>query len=87
MQFFLGSLDYYRRFIEDFEVYFAGLYEIRELDFFVIGRSQLASGNEWPNKKRWKEALTILKAKITTAPMLRHFDPDRPLVIVVCASK
>ena len=29
----------------------------------------------------------MLKAKIDTAPMLKHFDPDRPPVIVVYASK
>ena len=29
----------------------------------------------------------MLKAKIATAPMLKHFDPDRPPVIVVYASK
>ena len=90
MQSFLGSLNYYRRFIEDFAVYAAVLYELRESDFFEIGRSQLAAGDEWLNKDRWTEAkvaFTMLKAKIATAPMLKHFDPDRPPVIVVYASK
>ena len=32
-------------------------------------------------------AFKLLKAKIATAPILKHFDPDRPPVIVVCASK
>ena len=90
MQSFLGSLNYYRRFIEDFAVYAAVLYELRESDFFEIGRSQLAAGDEWLNEDRWTEAkvaFTMLKAKIATAPMLKHFDPDRPPVIVVYASK
>ena len=90
MQSFLGSLNYYRRFIEDFAVYAAVLYELRESDFFEIGRSQLAAGEEWLNEDRWTEAkvaFTMLKAKIATAPMLKHFDPDRPPVIVVYASK
>ena len=32
-------------------------------------------------------AFTLLKAKISTTPMLKHFDPDRLPVIVVYASK
>uniref|UniRef100_A0AAV1VD68 RNA-directed DNA polymerase n=1 Tax=Peronospora matthiolae TaxID=2874970 RepID=A0AAV1VD68_9STRA len=90
MQSFLGSLNYYRRFIEDFAVYAAVLYELRESDFFEIGQSQLAAGDECSNKGRWTEAkvaFTMLKAKIATAPMLKHFDPDRSPVIVVYASK
>ena len=66
------------------------VYELRESDFFEIGRSQLAARDEWSNKNRWKESkvvFTMLKAKIATSPMLKHFDPDRPPVIVVYASK
>eukprot|EP00644_Phytophthora_capsici_P014962 jgi/Phyca11/131647/e_gw1.109.22.1 len=33
MQSFLGSLNYYSRFIEDFSIYAAILYELREVDF------------------------------------------------------
>ena len=50
MQSFLGSLNYYRRFIEDFLVYAAVLYELRESDFFEISRSQLAAEAEWSNE-------------------------------------
>ena len=32
-------------------------------------------------------AFTLLKAKIATTPILKHFDPDRSPVIVVYASK
>uniref|UniRef100_A0AAV1V6Q6 Reverse transcriptase/retrotransposon-derived protein RNase H-like domain-containing protein n=1 Tax=Peronospora matthiolae TaxID=2874970 RepID=A0AAV1V6Q6_9STRA len=90
MQSVLGSLKYYRRFIEDFAVYAAVLYELKESGIFEIGRSQLAAGDECSNEGRWTEAkvaFTMLKAKIATAPMLKHFDPDRPPVIVVYASK
>ena len=34
MQSFLGSLNYYSRFIEDFAIYASVLYELREADFF-----------------------------------------------------
>ena len=34
MKSFLGSLNYYRRFIEDFAVYAAVLYDLGESDFF-----------------------------------------------------
>ena len=52
MQSFLGSLNYYRHFIEDFAVYTAVSYELRESDLFEIGRAQLASGDEWSNENR-----------------------------------
>ena len=51
-QSFLGSLNYYRRFIEDFAVYAAVLYELRESNLFEIGRSQLAAGDKWSKKNR-----------------------------------
>ena len=38
----------------------------------------------------WEKALvafTLLKAKIATTPILRHFDPLKQLVIVVYANK
>ena len=49
MQSFLGSLNYYRRFFDDFAVYAAMLCEVRESDFFELGRAQLVSGDEWSN--------------------------------------
>ena len=39
---------------------------------------------------RWEKAIisfTMLKDKIAKTPILKHFDPDRPPVIVVYASK
>ena len=38
MQSFLGSLNYYSRFIEDFAIYASVLYELREADFHEICR-------------------------------------------------
>ena len=39
MQSFLGSLNYYSRFIEDFAIYASVLYELREADFHEIHRA------------------------------------------------
>ena len=41
-------------------------------------------------RNRWEKAMiafTLLKAKIATPPILKHFDPYRSPVIVVYASK
>ena len=41
-------------------------------------------------RSRWEKAMisfTMLKDKIAKTPILKHFDPDRPPVIVVYASK
>ncbi|POM58071.1 LOW QUALITY PROTEIN: Reverse transcriptase [Phytophthora palmivora] len=38
MQSFLGSLNYYRRFIEDYAIYTVVLYELREVDFAVMSK-------------------------------------------------
>uniref|UniRef100_H3GXR2 Reverse transcriptase domain-containing protein n=1 Tax=Phytophthora ramorum TaxID=164328 RepID=H3GXR2_PHYRM len=99
MQSFLGSLNYYSRFIEDFAIYAAVLYELREADFHEIGRlekvnpgRQITGGDEiqiqdadsWT---RAKIAFTMLKAKIVSTPILKHFDPDRTPVILVYASQ
>ncbi|KAL4109211.1 hypothetical protein PRIC1_000914 [Phytophthora ramorum] len=99
MQSFLGSLNYYSRFIEDFAIYAAVLYELREADFHEISRlervnadQQMTGGDEpqIPDADRWtraKIAFTMLKAKIVSTPILKHFDPDRTPVIVVYASQ
>uniref|UniRef100_H3H288 Reverse transcriptase domain-containing protein n=1 Tax=Phytophthora ramorum TaxID=164328 RepID=H3H288_PHYRM len=99
MQSFFGSLNYYSRFIEDFAVYAAVLYELREADFYEmvqqdrsITSKQVAGGvvTRAEDADRWaraKIAFTILKSKIVSTPVLKHFDPDRTPVIVVYASQ
>ncbi|OWZ12289.1 reverse transcriptase, partial [Phytophthora megakarya] len=95
MQSFLGSLNYYSRFIEDFAVYAAILYELREVDYHQIARLKstgepeegTAPANE--ERDRWTRAMnafTILKAKIISTPILKHFDPGRAPVIVLYAN-
>lgn len=94
MQSFLGSLNYYSRFIEDFAIYASVLYELREADFYEIARQTKPTGGDEDvvaeEGNRWTEARTafaILKNKIMTAPILLHFDVDRQPVVVVYASK
>ncbi|KAG6616727.1 reverse transcriptase [Phytophthora cinnamomi] len=40
MQSFLGSLNYYSRFIEDYAIYAAILYELREVDFATMSKAE-----------------------------------------------
>ncbi|OWZ22129.1 reverse transcriptase [Phytophthora megakarya] len=99
MQSFLGSLNYYRRFIEDFAVYAAILYEQRESDFFELRRRTKvvdhpvqtgAVDQDEIDEDRWTQAtveFTMPKAKIVSTPILKHFDPGHPPVIVVYANK
>ncbi|KAE8969380.1 hypothetical protein PR001_g27514 [Phytophthora rubi] len=99
MHSFLGSLNYYSRFIEDFAIYASILYELREADFFEATRrskinpdvgltgdddSQPSGEDKWA---RAMTAFTVLKDKLVRAPILRHFDPDRRPVVVVYTSK
>ncbi|OWY90518.1 LOW QUALITY PROTEIN: reverse transcriptase, partial [Phytophthora megakarya] len=96
MQSFLGSLNYYSRFIEDFAVYAAILYELREADFHEIARMDAeetlaedsqVTGGERDRWARAKNAFTMLKAKIIATPVLKHFDPERTPVVVIYADK
>ncbi|POM61085.1 reverse transcriptase, partial [Phytophthora palmivora] len=41
MQSFLGSLNYYSRFIEDYAIYAAVLYELREVDFAAMSKDEV----------------------------------------------
>ncbi|OWY90149.1 reverse transcriptase, partial [Phytophthora megakarya] len=120
MQSFLGSLNYYSRFIEDYAIYAPVLYELREIDFAamaqkatqarirqVLGAENADQGSqedrgvdhrrnldlETPDpievNPRWIHAhrsFNVLKTRIATTPILRHFDPDRKATVVVYAS-
>ncbi|OWZ11926.1 LOW QUALITY PROTEIN: reverse transcriptase [Phytophthora megakarya] len=95
MQSFLGSLNYYNRFIEDFAVYAAILYELREVEYYLIARLKSTGEPEegaapaGEERDRWTRAMnafTILKAKIISTPILKHFDPGRAQVIVLYAN-
>ncbi|KAE8887672.1 hypothetical protein PF002_g27891 [Phytophthora fragariae] len=99
MQSFLESLNYYSRFIEDFAVYAAILYELRQVDFFEfrrrenaeIGRPKTGDVEQRAEEEdRWTRAtvaFTLLKEKIVSPPILKHFDPDQAPVGIVYANK
>ncbi|OWY97928.1 reverse transcriptase [Phytophthora megakarya] len=120
MKSFLGSLNYYSRFIEDYAIYASVLYELREIDFAAMakettqGRIQQMLEAEGVDPRsqedrdvnhrrtldpeapdpmevdpRWihaHRAFNVLKSRIATTPILRHFDPDRKATVVVYAS-
>ncbi|KAE8876758.1 hypothetical protein PF003_g39141 [Phytophthora fragariae] len=76
VQSFLGSLNYYHKFIEDFPVVAAVLYELTD-DQVRAGRDLL----------RAKEAFAILKQTIVSTPMLRHPDHSKPFIIIPHANQ
>lgn len=92
MQSFLESLNYYSRFLEDYAIYASIFYELREVDFHVLRRRLSGTGDNQENEleeDRWSRvqvAFARLKNKIDTAPIFRHFDPDREPVILVYVS-
>ncbi|POM61407.1 reverse transcriptase [Phytophthora palmivora] len=71
VQSFMGSLNYYNKFIEDLPVIAAVLYELTE--------EQMKSRRDL---SRAQEAFEILKRKIVSTPLLRHPDRSRPFVII-----
>ncbi|OWZ01312.1 reverse transcriptase [Phytophthora megakarya] len=71
VQSFLGSLNYYNKFIEDLPVVAAVLYELDE-ERVRAGRNLGAA----------KESFEILKRNIVSTPLLRHPDRSKPFVII-----
>ncbi|OWZ15318.1 reverse transcriptase [Phytophthora megakarya] len=71
VQSFLGSLNYYNKFIEDLPVVAAVLYELDE--------EPVRAGR---NLDVARESFEILKRKIVSTPLLRHLDRAKPFVII-----
>ncbi|KAE8980853.1 hypothetical protein PR003_g24467 [Phytophthora rubi] len=105
MQSFLGSLNYYSKFIEDYAIYAAVLYELRELDFAAMNKPENRSrvqdlaamaGDDLEGARdpadadlRWIRAhksFAKLKEKVSSTPILRHFQPELQPVVVVYAN-
>ncbi|KAE9277199.1 hypothetical protein PR003_g28853, partial [Phytophthora rubi] len=76
VQSFLGSLNYYHKFIENFPVVTAVLYELT--DEQIRPKRDLS---------RAKESFEILKRKIVSTPLLRHPDRTKLFVIISHANR
>ncbi|KAE9295290.1 hypothetical protein PR003_g24059 [Phytophthora rubi] len=74
VQSFLGSLNYYTKFIEDLVVA-AVLYELTD--------EQIRAGRDL---SRAKEVFEVLKRKIVSTPLLRHPDSEKPFVVIIHAN-
>ncbi|KAE8978957.1 hypothetical protein PF011_g23041 [Phytophthora fragariae] len=85
LQSFLGSLNYYHRFIADSAVYASVLYSLSEEDF-----KRRKAKDDSSTLEKWKHAETAfeqLKLKIADTPLLHHFNPELEPVIIVYASE
>ncbi|OWZ00118.1 reverse transcriptase, partial [Phytophthora megakarya] len=79
LQSFLGSLNYYHRFIPDFAIFATALYSLSARDF-----EERATNPETRDVEKWdhaERAFETLRSKIAAIPMLKHFDVE-PVVIV-----
>ncbi|OWZ10371.1 reverse transcriptase [Phytophthora megakarya] len=76
VQSFLGNLNYYHKFIDDFSVVVAALHELTD--------EQINAGRDL---SRAKESFEILKRKIVSTPLLRHPDRHKPFVIIPHANR
>ncbi|OWY99097.1 reverse transcriptase [Phytophthora megakarya] len=76
VQSFLGSRNYYHKFIEDFSVVAAGLHELTD--------EQIKAGRDLSSAK---ESFEILKRKIVSTPLLRHPDRYKLFVIIPHANR
>ncbi|KAG2789647.1 hypothetical protein PC129_g16193 [Phytophthora cactorum] len=70
----LGALNYYGRFIQDFAVYGAELYQLKDGDF---------DGGELSAAKA---SFAMLQTKVAEAPIHRHFDRSREVHIMIFAN-
>ncbi|GMF33630.1 unnamed protein product [Phytophthora fragariaefolia] len=75
VQAFLGALNYYSRFIQDFAVYDAALYQVREEDFGPGGDLSTA-----------QRSFKALQTKVADAPILKHFDGTKDVHVMLFAN-
>ncbi|KAJ0409741.1 hypothetical protein ATCC90586_001054 [Pythium insidiosum] len=75
MQSFLGSLNYYGKFIEGYASIASVLYELTD--------EQLRGGHDL---EKAKLAFQLLKDRLLAAPILRHPNRDRPFVVILHAN-
>lgn len=75
VQSFLGSLNYYNKFIEGFPILASALYELTD--------AWIKSGE---NLERAKRAFELLKSRLVDTPVLKHPDRTKPYVIILHAN-
>jgi hypothetical protein len=75
LQSFLGFANFYRRFIKDYSGVARPLTELTKGD-----------KKDWRWTAEGEKSFTELKTRFTTAPILKHFDPQRPVIIETDAS-
>ena len=73
----LGSVNYYHRFVQDFSVYGALLYELTDEDFGSTADRDLTDA---------RSAFEHLRRRLTEAPVLRHFHPELPVYVMLYAN-
>jgi transposase InsO family protein len=75
VQSFLGFANFYRRFIKDFSKICHPLTESTKL-----------SAKDWHSSPAIEASFNELKKMFTTAPILKHFEPERPCIVETDAS-
>jgi ribonuclease HI len=76
VQSFLGSLNYYNKFIEDYSVIASSLYELTD--------ERIRASDSLDQAKR---AFELLKSKILAPPLLKHPDRTKPYVVIPHANQ
>lgn len=87
LQSFLGSSNYYHRFMGNFAVYDAALYSLTEEDF--VARRKCLDEKLTESDEKWYHALAafgVLKEKVAHTPIPRHYDPEREPVVILNAN-
>lgn len=75
LQSFLGAVNFYRKFIEGFSTIARPLHDLTKKNAkFIWGSTQ-------------EKAFITLKERLTTAPVLRHFNPEKGTILHVDASR
>lgn len=74
LQSYLGLINFYRSFLPNLSAHLQPLHLL------------LRDGQQWTWKKEQEVAFQRSKELITKAPVLVHFDPDKPVVLTVDAS-
>jgi hypothetical protein len=75
VQQFLGFANFYRCFIQDYSMIARPLTELTK-----------SNGKDWVWTHEAEQAFITLKQRFTTAPVLAHFDPTRPVIVETDAS-